>query len=171
MVSGTNGFNYDKVFSYLNSNTQTVRSVTGQTSNGNVSAFVKKMTKEFGAGHPAKPMPVFERYSNEMKEREPDLDTKTISASYKKLKKSQLLELKTKYQFDLEEYKNEVRSWAGTLSDEVRIAYCAKHAKNEDPNEYKMQENIYILEPKTPAAYQPLEIEEVGTGQSEDSDK
>ena len=108
MVSGTNGFNYDKVFSYLNSNTQTVRSVTGQTSNGNVSAFVKKMTKEFGAGHPAKPMPVFERYSNEMKEREPDLDTKTISASYKKLKKSQLLELKTKYQFDLEEYKNEV---------------------------------------------------------------
>ena len=34
-----------------------------------------------------------------------------------------------------------------------------------------MQENIYILEPKTPAAYQPLEIEEVGTGQSEDSDK
>ena len=56
-----------------------------------LSAFVKKMLKEFGPGHPEKPKPVFSRYTDEIKGENPDLTKQEISAMYKKAQKKRTI--------------------------------------------------------------------------------
>ena len=55
------------------------------------SAFVKKMEKEFGPGHPEKPTQPATRYLQKMKAENPDRSTEEIRKMYKLDKKNQRL--------------------------------------------------------------------------------
>ena len=56
-----------------------------------LSAFDKKMLKEFGPGHPEKPRPVHSRFTDEVKSENPDLTKQEISALYKKAQKKRTI--------------------------------------------------------------------------------
>lgn len=122
-----------------------------------LSAFVKKMSKEFGPGHPEKPKPVYNRYTDEMKIENPDLTKQEISGLYKKAQKKRTIgHLLDQFDRDMEDYKDLVKEWVKTLDSEKQKEYAKKYLKGADDLDLDSATTaveIYDLQPKTPAVY------------------
>lgn len=149
---------YQKLLEYVTK--ISIRTVPETAKSVKKTAWVKRMEKEFGPGHPAKPKAVFYRYQDQMRETEPGLSSTEISQKYKNLKKSELLEFHVQIENEMLLYKANVKTWIKSLEKEKRKEYAEKHMRKDDRENIHESDDVYDLQPKTPMVYDP-QIEEL----------